>query len=243
MDFAIDFQQDFKTERNTILNAFSFLSKGIVIHTIRIILSTWNVLYYNARGIENFWHYVQCCFFVRSFVCFKNTPCQFHWNASVRLDGQFHFKSTLLKCSKGAETDRISKNFTPNQYTYAKTEWASIVCHQWYIWYKLIKWTKFPFSKLVSMKSRLRTTVVDYSLVQLSAHSLYYNNVHKYMNSVKSPWDTLIHRFLFHRDFVSCFWLSTFIALDNISHSTSTQGVFRSVCYAVLLEQLNQSTS
>ena len=40
MDFAIDFQQDFKTERNTILNAFSFLSKGIVIHTIRIILST-----------------------------------------------------------------------------------------------------------------------------------------------------------------------------------------------------------
>ena len=103
--------------------------------------------------------------------------------------------------------------------------------HKWYIWYKLIKWTKFPFSKLVSMKSRLRTTVVDYSLVQLSAYSLYYNNVHKYMNSVKSPWDTLIHRFLFHRDFASCFWLSTFIALDNIWHSTSTQGVFRSVCY------------
>lgn len=112
--------QDFKTERNTILNTFSFLSKGIVIHTIRSILGTWNVLYCNAKSIENFWHYVQCCFFVCSFVCLRSRPYQFQWNVSVRIDGRFYSKSTLLKCFRRAKTDRISKNFTPNQYTYAK---------------------------------------------------------------------------------------------------------------------------
>ena len=48
------FYEDCKTELDTMLNMFSFLSKGIVIHTISTILGTRNFLLFNAKGIENY---------------------------------------------------------------------------------------------------------------------------------------------------------------------------------------------
>ena len=63
----------------------------------------------------------------------------------VRLDGRFHFNSTLLKGSSRATTDRISKNFKPNQNTYAKNNnWVTVNCavaNIIYIWHKLVRWT------------------------------------------------------------------------------------------------------
>ena len=134
-----------QTELNTMLNMFSFLSKDIVIHTISSILGTRYLLHFNAKGIENYFcHCLQYCFSCFVFVflfCFF----QKHAAPDARLHGRFHFNSTLLKASSRATTDRISKNFKPNQYTYAKNNnWVSVNCavaNIIYIWHKLVWWT------------------------------------------------------------------------------------------------------
>ena len=97
----------------------SFLSKGIVIHTISSILGTRNLLHFNSKGIENYFcNCLRYCFF---FFFSKARSASFT-EMHVRLDGRFHFNSTLLKCRRRATTDRISKNLKPNQYTYAKNK-------------------------------------------------------------------------------------------------------------------------
>ena len=102
---------------------FSFLSKGIVIHTISSILGTRNLLHFNAKGIENYlYNCLRYCFsFLFLFFVSKARSASFT-EMHVRLDGRFHFNSTLLKGRRRATTDRISKNLKPNQYTYAKNK-------------------------------------------------------------------------------------------------------------------------
>ena len=141
-----------QTELNKMLNRFSFLSKDIVIHTISSILRTRNLLHFNAKGIKNYFcHCLQywfSCFlfcFVFCFVFFSKAHSARFTEMHVRLDGRFHFNSTLLKGSRRATTDRISKNFKPNQYAYAENNnWVSVNCavaNIIYIWHKLVWWT------------------------------------------------------------------------------------------------------
>ena len=96
---------------------FSFLSKLIVIHTISSILGTIKLLHFNAKGIETIFVIVYSSFFF-----FSKARIASFTEMHVRLDGRSHFNSTLLKGSRRAMTDRISKNFKPNQYTYAKNK-------------------------------------------------------------------------------------------------------------------------
>ena len=90
-----------QTELNTILNMFIFLSKDILIHKMSSILGTRNLLHFNAKGIENYF-----CFLLLFF--FSKARSASFTEMHVRLDGQFHFNSTLLKGSRRAKTDRIS---------------------------------------------------------------------------------------------------------------------------------------
>ena len=105
---------------------FSFLSKGIVIHTISSILGTRNFLHFNAKGIENY--FCNCLRYCFSFLFFFSKARSGSFTEMhVRLDGRFHFKSTLLKGRRRAKTDIISKNLKPNWYTYAKNKNRLIV--------------------------------------------------------------------------------------------------------------------
>ena len=115
----VTFLSRLQTELNTMLNMFSFLSKDIVIHTISSILATRNLLHFNAKGIENYFCHSTVLLFLLLFFFSKARSASFT-EMHVRLDGRFHFNSTLLKGSRRATTDRISKNFKPNQYAYAK---------------------------------------------------------------------------------------------------------------------------
>ena len=101
---------------------FGFLSKGIVIHTISSILGTRNLFHFNAKGIENYFcNCLRYCFSFL-FLFFSKARSASFTEMDVRLDGRFHFYSTLLKGRRRATTDRISKNLKPNQYTYAKNK-------------------------------------------------------------------------------------------------------------------------
>ena len=89
--------QHCKTERNTILSIFSFLSKDIVIHIISSILGRRNLLHFSAKGIDNY--FCNCLQYCLSFFFFLSKArsaslTEMH----VRLHGRFHFNSTLLKC-------------------------------------------------------------------------------------------------------------------------------------------------
>ena len=98
---------------------FSFLSKGNVIHTISSILGTKNLLHFNAKGIETIFVIVYSAVF---FFFFSKARSASFTEMHVLLDGRSHFNSTLFKGSRRAMTDRISKNFKPNQYTYVKNK-------------------------------------------------------------------------------------------------------------------------
>ena len=99
---------------------FSFLSKDIVIHTIGSILGTRNFPHFNAKGIENY--FCNCLRYCFSFLFFFQKHVASFTEMHVRLDGRFHFNSTLLKGRRRATTVRISKNLKPNQYKYAKNK-------------------------------------------------------------------------------------------------------------------------
>ena len=108
-----------------ILNMFSFLSKGLVIHTMSSILGTRNFVHFNAKGIENY--FCNCLWYCFSFLFlpfffFSKARSASLTEMRVQLDRRFHFNSTLLKGRRRATTDRISKNLKPNQYTYAKNK-------------------------------------------------------------------------------------------------------------------------
>ena len=82
------------------------------------------MLHFNAKGIDTYFclclQYCFSCFFC--FVFLSKALSASFTEMHVRLDGRFHFNSTLLKGRRRATTDRISKNLKPNQYTYAKNK-------------------------------------------------------------------------------------------------------------------------
>ena len=93
-----------------------------MIHTISSISDARNFLHFSAKFIENcFCNCLRYCFSFLFFSFSKARSASFT-EMHIRLDGRFHFNSTLLKGRRRATTDRISKNLKPNHYTYAKNK-------------------------------------------------------------------------------------------------------------------------